>query len=127
MLALEEMPHDDSYKAAMIAPLTEMTTSIDLFFRFMNLGDRVRAEFDQLIVRLGGHAPTWNSIHRAIHHFKGSTLWIHDESDEQTPLSDALKVRDEHLPKVRFEITTGLGHSRIYREPQIVQRVVDFL
>jgi hypothetical protein len=60
-------------------------------------------------------------------HIKASTLWIHDEEDDVTPLSDALKVKELELPNVEFYITRGLGHRRIYRDKTVKNKVIDFL
>ncbi len=126
-LALENIKHDETYRIALIAPATETKTAIDQFFHFLQLNGEVRKEFDKLITELGGHPAEWYSIHRAIKHIKAEILWLHDEDDQQTPLSDALKVKEENLPNVKFIITKGLGHSRIYRDHEITQQVIDFL
>ncbi len=126
-LALENTQHDESCRVALIAPATETKTAIDQFFYFLRLNREVRKEFDKLITELGGHSAEWYSIHRAIKNIKGQILWLHDEDDLQTPLSDALKVKNENWPNVKFIITKGLGHSRIYRDDKIVQKVIDFL
>jgi hypothetical protein len=76
---------------------------------------------------MGGHPAEWYSVYRAIKHVKAQILWLHDEDDQQTPLSDALKVKNENLPTVTFIITKGLGHSRIYRDDETVKRIIDFL
>jgi pimeloyl-ACP methyl ester carboxylesterase len=126
-LALENIKHDGSYKIVLIAPATETKTAIDQFFDLLQLNGEVRKEFDKLIIELGGHPAEWYSIHRAIKHIKAQILWLHDEDDLQTPLSDALKVKNENWPNVKFIITKGLGHSRIYRDDKIVQEIIGFL
>jgi pimeloyl-ACP methyl ester carboxylesterase len=126
-LALENIQHDETTRAAIIAPATETKTAIDQFFDFVQLNGEVRKEFDKLIIELGGHPAEWYSIHRAIKNIKAKILWLHDEDDLQTPLRDALKVKNENRSNVKFIITKGLGHSRIYRDPEIVREIIDFL
>ncbi|HEV8285975.1 MAG TPA: alpha/beta fold hydrolase [Chitinophagaceae bacterium] len=126
-LGLENIVHDESYKVALIAPATESKTAIDQFFHLLHLNGEVRKEFDGLIAELGKHSAEWFSIRRAIRNIKAQILWLHDEGDEQTPLSDALKVKNENLANVKFIVTKGLGHRRIYRDAKTVQDVVDFL
>ena len=36
-LALEDIPHDDSYRLVLIAPATETTTAVNYFFSFLKL------------------------------------------------------------------------------------------
>ena len=126
-LALENMPHDNTYKVVLIAPATETKTAIDQFFELFHLDEDVREEFDKLIATIGGRPPEWYSIRRAIRNIKAMVLWIHDVNDQQTPINDAWKVKHENLPNVRFMTTRGLGHRRIYRDEKIMRTVIDFL
>ena len=126
-LALEQIGHDESYRVVLIAPATESETAIQQFFHLMHLNGDVRREFDKLITEIGGHPGEWYSVPRAIKNIKAQILWLHDEDDLQTPLRDALKVKNENLPNVTFVITRGLGHSKIYRDPEVAKTIIDFL
>src|SRR6266404_2002948 len=126
-IALENLKHDESYKVVFIAPATETKTAVDQFVDLLQLNREVRNEFDKLIVELGGHSAEWYSIYRAIKNISAKILWLHDEDDEQTPLRDALKIKEENLPNVEFIITKGLGHSKIHRDPGVMQLIINFL
>lgn len=126
-LALENINHDTNYKVVLIAPATETKTAIDQFFNLLQLKKAVRKEFDILIAELGGYPPEWYSVHRAVKNIKANILWIHDEDDLQTPIADALRVKQENLANVTFIITKGLGHRRIYRDHKVMQQIVAFL
>jgi len=54
-------------------------------------------------------------------------LWIHDEDDHVTPLSDALKVKEDGPSNIRFMVTKGLGHQKIYRDAEVKKAVTTFL
>jgi len=124
---LETLPHSDTMRAVLIAPATEMVTTIDSFFRFLRLNGEVKKEFDQLILERSGHTPGHFSVRRAMHSIRARVLWFHDEDDELTPVADALVVKEENHPHVQFRITRGLGHRRIYRDQHVVQEIVDFI
>jgi pimeloyl-ACP methyl ester carboxylesterase len=126
-LALEEIPHAEDYKVVLIAPATETTTAIGSFFQFLRLGNGVRAEFEKLVIRHGGVPSSWYSIRRALKHVPAQVLWFHDEEDDTTPLSDVFRVRAENHSHIRFVITKGLGHRRIYRDNQVSKAIVEFL
>ncbi len=126
-LALEEISHTDDYKLVLIAPATETTTAIDSFFKFLQLDDSLRPEFEKVIIKAGGVSSAWYSIKRAMKHIRAKVLWVQDEDDEVTPLSDVLKVKAENYPNIQFVITTGLGHRRIYRDNKVTKLIVDFL
>lgn len=124
---LENIPDNSKCKVVFIAPATETVTSIDSFFRFLHLGEGVRKEFDQIILDKSGYPASHFSMRRAMNHVDADTLWFHDEEDELTPIGDALKVRDDNHPNIRFHITKGLGHRRIYRDNKIFRETIDFL
>jgi len=126
-LALEKIHHDANYKVVLIAPATETKTAIDQFFDLLQLKNAVRREFDKLIAELGGYPAEWYSVHRAVRNIKAQILWLHDEDDLQTPITDALKVKQENLHNVTFIITKGLGHRRIYRDNKVMQQILAFL
>ena len=123
---LETIPAQKK-KVVLIAPATETTTAIDSFFKFLHLDGEIRKEFDALIFEKGGKHPHEYSIKRVMHQIQATVLWIHDEDDQMTPLSDALKVKEDAHTNVEFMITKGFGHRRIYRENQVVKKILDFL
>jgi hypothetical protein len=126
-LSLEKINHDSTYKVILIAPATETKTAIDQFFDLLELKNSVRKEFDNLIAKSGGYPAEWYSVRRAVQNINAQILWLHDEDDLQTPIDDALKVKDENLSNVTFIITKGLGHRRIYRDHKVMQQILDFL
>ncbi len=126
-LALEKMRHDQEYRVAFIAPATETTTAADSIFYFLRLDEETPKEFDKQIFEMGGHPTQWYSIRRAMKNIKATILWVHDEDDDVTPLSDALKLKNENYSNIRFMITKGLGHSRIYRDNNVAREILDFL
>lgn len=126
-MALTEIPHDNSFRVALIAPASETGTAITHFFRFLRLDKKVREEFEKIILAKGGHPVSWFTIARTMPLIKAKILWFHDEKDAVTPLEDALKVKNENYPNVQFVITNGLGHSRIYRDAAVATAIVDFL
>jgi len=123
---LETMPTEE-VKLVLIAPATETTTAIDSFFKYLHLDKEIRQYFDALIVKKGGRQPSEYSIRRAMEHIHAKVLWVHDEDDEMTPLSDALKIKADNHKNIEFMITKGYGHRRIYRENSVVKRILEFL
>jgi pimeloyl-ACP methyl ester carboxylesterase len=124
---LETIPHDDQTRLVLVAPASETTTAVDSFFRLMRLRDEVKKEMDTYIEEISGHPFSYYSTRRAIRNIRAGVLWVHDEEDRITPIRDALLVKEDHPPNVRFIITRGLGHRRIYRDPEIRRRIVEFL
>lgn len=126
-LALEDISHDEDFRAAFIAPATETSSAITGFFQFLHLDPAIRPEFEKLIVKRSGVSSDWFSIRRALRHIKAKILWLHDEEDMVTPFADAEKVANENHPNLQFVATKGLGHRRIYRDNKVSKAVIDFL
>jgi pimeloyl-ACP methyl ester carboxylesterase len=127
-LALEEIPHDEHTRVVFIAPATETTSAVDGAFSILKLrSEEVRNEFEKLVVQVSGKQLAWFSMRRAMHNIKASVLWIHDEDDDVTPWADALKVKEDNHPNIKFLLTKGLGHRKIYHDADIKNMVVNFI
>lgn len=127
-IALAEMTLDEEQRVVLIAPATETRTAIDQFFHFIRLKDpEVRKEFEDIIFQMNDKPVSWYSVTRALKSVNASVLWIHDEEDQVTPIADVIKAKSLGMRNIQFVFTKGLGHSRIYRNPEIRQMIVDFL
>jgi pimeloyl-ACP methyl ester carboxylesterase len=54
------------------------------------------------------------------------TLLIHDRGDNSTPVGQSTAIADA-WPGARLHLTTGLGHNRLLRDPDVVARAVTFI
>jgi esterase/lipase len=126
-LALEEIPHSASTKIVLVAPAAETKTAIDNFFKLLKLNNGVRKEFDRLIEEQGGKPPEWYSVSRTAAKLKGQVLFLQDKDDYMTPLSDVKSIMDKNYPNFHFVISEGLGHRRIYRDEQSIEKIMEFL
>lgn len=124
---LEERPHDQSWKAVMIAPATESTTAMNQFFQFIRLDDDVRKEFQQVVQEANGKPMSWYSVARASAHIKAQVLFLQDKQDEQTPYEDVIPIIEKNYRNFRFVISDGLGHRRIYKDAATIKTIMDFL
>ncbi|MGB5005406.1 MAG: alpha/beta fold hydrolase [Ferruginibacter sp.] len=127
-LALEDIPHDEHTKVVFIAPATETTSAVDGAFNMLKIkNEKVRDEFEKLVFKVSGKKTEWYSMRRAMHNIKASVLWIHDEEDDITPWADALKVKEDNHPNIKFLLTKGLGHRKIYHDPAVKKRLIQFM
>lgn len=126
-LALEEMPHDETWKVVFIAPATESTTAMKNFFALVKLDEDVKKEFEGLIEEANGKPIAWYSVSRAAANIRAQVLFLQDKEDRQTPLADVEPIMKKEYSNFRFHISDGLGHSRIYKNAATIKQVVDFL
>ena len=127
-LALETMEHGPDTKLVLIAPATETTTAIKNAFILLGLKNPdLKSALEAAIRAKSGKEAEWYSIRRAMHHIRATVSWFHDEEDETTPLKDVTYVMEDGHQHIRFRISKGLGHSKIYRDAGVVKQVVEFL
>jgi pimeloyl-ACP methyl ester carboxylesterase len=124
---LEQVPHDDQVRVALIAPATETSTAIKSLFKMLQMDEKVQECFEEIIVERGGVSSSHYSIPRALQQIHAQILWIHDEDDDVTPLKDVKPIMKKSPGNIEFMITKGLGHRKIYRENKVVKKVVEFL
>ena len=127
-LALEDIPHDENTKIVLIAPATETSTAIDNAFKLIGIRNpSMRKSIDELILKISGKETAWFSIRRAVKNINATILWIHDDDDDVTPVQDAKEVEKDNNGNIRFVFTKGLGHRRIYKDPNVKDLVFSFL
>jgi pimeloyl-ACP methyl ester carboxylesterase len=125
-LYLDQHPPANRPQVALIAPATETSTAVESMFRLLQLSDEVKAEFCRQIEQRTGRRPEDYSITRVADRLQAEILWAHDEEDTMTPLKDTLAIQQQNLPHIRFLITRGLGHRRIYRDNHVSREILDF-
>ena len=117
----------DLPKLVLIAPATETTTAIDNFFKFLKMPLHLKPEIENLIVEMSGQQPSYFSVSRAIKTFDNSTLWIHDQNDFICPIADVLPIKKFNLPHIEFYFTKKLGHNLVYRNKEVLNKIIQFL
>ena len=126
-LAIEDLANSENKRLVLIAPATETTHAIETFFKFVQVSEKVKVEFNKLIEELGGNPASWFSVARVMQKINTPTLWLHDREDNVTPYEHVHHLVEKKLPHITFEITSGLGHSNIYKDNKVKTQVIDFL
>ncbi|HLZ90050.1 MAG TPA: alpha/beta fold hydrolase [Puia sp.] len=126
-LFLENNPHNKVTRLALIAPAVDTTLAVGVFARLLQLSPEVVREMDDYVQETSGHHFAWYSLRRALHHISANILYLQDEEDRITPIKEALLVQQDKHPNVRFVFTKGLGHRKIYKDQETMERIVGFL
>jgi pimeloyl-ACP methyl ester carboxylesterase len=127
-LSLYQEDHNDpAAKMVLIAPATETQSAIDLFCHFFGLGPSIKASIHAYIKQKSGKDITHYSINRIAPKLTNPILWIHDKDDDITPLSDVKPLLNLSPANIEFMITEGLGHRKIYKDPAVIKRIIDFI
>jgi pimeloyl-ACP methyl ester carboxylesterase len=126
VLALEDMQIETGARLVLIAPAVETTAAVEAFAGLLHLPKAVVHEMDNYVEEISGHRFSWYSLRRAIGQIRADILYVQDEKDQITPLKDALVVKRDGHPNIRFLFTIGLGHRKIYKDPEMIRQIVEF-
>ena len=125
-LLAEQMSHAVARKLVLIAPATETSSAIRGFYTLFRIKAPVQAAFEELIFEMTGKTAAYFSTGRVVQLLQFPVLWIHDQGDRICPYSDTVPIQAMQLPHVRFMITAGLGHNKIYRDKQVMTAILGF-
>lgn len=124
--ALEQGKCEQPEKIVTVAPMTNLMVHVDIFQRLVGITDEV---FDRMMCRiekdLNVHRDSWNML-TAAEKIRGKNLIWHDETDHIIALSDSHKLASR-LNQSEIRKTTGLGHKRILKDPEVALQTVAFL
>jgi pimeloyl-ACP methyl ester carboxylesterase len=67
----------------------------------------------------------FTSVNRA-ERIKIPVLVIHDSEDRYVDVSSAIAIRQK-LEQGELLVTHGLGHHKIFKNPEVIERVIDYL
>lgn len=123
----EEKNNHPNTKIVLIAPATETATALRLFCKFFNLSHKINTGMHDFIFLKSGFKSSHFSLKRIIPELKNPILWIHDEDDDITPLSDVEEIITSKQPNIEFMITKNLGHRKIYNDNRVIEKTIRFL
>jgi alpha-beta hydrolase superfamily lysophospholipase len=126
-LALEENPPNAQERLVLIAPATETRSALQQLQQTLLLRKNIMQRIDQLIEERSGRTVSWFSVNRVIEKLTIPIFWIHDRSDDVTPYEDIEPSQHRSAENVQFHITDGLGHRRVYRDPAVCEKIIQFL
>ena len=123
----ETIPNPTAHKFVLIAPATKTTTTFNNYFKMMQLSEPVKTGF---LLELAKQTPlpiTYFEADRAIEKYTGPVFWVHDEGDRVCPFEDSLNFKNKAPENIKFLITNGLGHNKVYKTPEVIDKIVSFL
>ena len=122
----ETIPNPTAHKFVLIAPATKTTTTFKNYYKMMQLSAPVIDSFLQEMAKLTSLPITHFEADRAIENYKGPVLWVHDEGDRVCPYEDLLIFKNKAPENIKFLITNGLGHNKVYKTPDVIEQIVTF-
>lgn len=112
--------------AVLLAPPSEMRGFVDLFGDHLGLDDDARRGMARRTASWFGIE--WNRMD--VEHWAGGArpplLVVHDRDDRVVPWAHGARVA-QVWGEATLHSTTGLGHSGVRRDPEVIRNAVEFL
>ena len=110
-----------------ISPPSSVRWLTQSFFKALDVAPRVQEIFNRKFEADFG-ADLWQRFAFDVlaRHLAVPGLVIHDQDDRDVPIEEGMAVA-QAWPGAQFVRTTGLGHRRILRDPDVIARVVAFI
>ena len=126
-LIAETIDNPTHHKFVLLAPATKTSTTFERYFNMMHFSPTLRQAFlDEL--KKQTHLPlSYFEADRAVENYAGKVLWVHDKEDLVCPFKDLKEIQKKAPKNINFLITNGLGHNKIYKTPEIIDKIMAFL
>lgn len=110
-----------------ISPPDSARHLTEKFFTALDIAPRVQKVFNHLFEAQFG-ADLWQRFSPEVmaRQLDLPGLVIHDQDDRDVPIEEGMAVA-QAWPGAQFVRTTGLGHRRILRDPDVIARVTAFV
>ena len=113
-------------KAILISPPAQPDTFLTGIARFIGVRPRAAGRAQRLLEEeFGAPFEAFRPL-LAVPTLSQKALVIHDASDRQVLIRDGEEIA-RNWPGAEFEMTDGLGHTRLLRDPGVVARTLAFL
>ncbi|MGD8497862.1 MAG: alpha/beta fold hydrolase [Chromatiales bacterium] len=114
-------------RAVLICAPAGMVFLLERFASIVQAPPAVVERFEQRLQRrFGDDLRSRIDTERVATRMRIPALIVHDADDQDVPLEQGERVAVA-WPGAEFMRTEGLGHSRVLRSPQVLERVVDFV
>ena len=123
----EQIDQAEARKFVLIAPATKTTTTFANFFKMMHLNEATINAFIQYVRSRTSHTVEYFAADRALTNYQGPVLWVHDEKDLVCPYEDIVHFKENAPSNIKFLITNGLGHNKVYKTTEVMDQIMAFL
>ena len=113
-------------RAVLLAPPADVRIFSDLFARTLAIAPSVQETMHRNLERR--LRIVWDDLHipSLVRELPAAALVIHDRDDTDVPFAHGEEIVGAWAGS-RLEITTGLGHRALLRDPAVIARTVEFL
>jgi len=126
-MVAETIANPLAHKFVLIAPATKTTTTFENYFNMMHLKEGVRNAFMEEMQRYTPYPVSFFEADRALQKYSGLVLWVHDQEDMVCPYKDLIDFKNKAPENIKFLTTNGLGHNKVYKTQEVIDKIMSFL
>jgi pimeloyl-ACP methyl ester carboxylesterase len=127
VLSLEDSVADGRSRLVLVAPSPSLAPAVEEWATAMRLPVAVAKEMDEYVKETTGRPLAYYALRRGIGTIGAEVLYVQDEGDAVVPVSEARAIEGDRNPNIRFVFTQELGHKKVYKDPGVMDQIVDFL
>jgi pimeloyl-ACP methyl ester carboxylesterase len=116
----------DAPRNVAIAPNVLIDDAVQRFATMVALDDLERAGLERSLTAHGGITLTDLRVEHLAGGRKTDLLVIHDREDREVPIKHGDRLAAA-WPNAKLQVTDGLGHRRILRDPAVLAEIVGFV
>jgi pimeloyl-ACP methyl ester carboxylesterase len=113
-------------RAVLVAPPISVERYSGYFARRLGIGEPVRRQMQEHFERALGRRWSEFELPGAVAKVRAPALVVHDREDAEVAFASGLALA-RAWKDARLAATSGLGHRRILRAPEVVQDAIDFI
>jgi pimeloyl-ACP methyl ester carboxylesterase len=112
--------------AVLLASPSSITGVLSRYAHFVGLPPAAENRFFERMARHVGFPSHELDVAQVAQHLTLPGLIIHDRADPEVPFGDGEAIA-QNWPQAQLHPVEGLGHRRLLRDPQVIQRITQFL
>jgi pimeloyl-ACP methyl ester carboxylesterase len=114
-------------RAVLLAPSTDLTHALDKFEMLFAVPSKAVTGLRGKIERRFGRS-VWEDLRaeRLVRNVDVPSLIVHDVADSQVDIAD-VEALDRAWPSARLEKVSGLSHTKIVRDQEVIERAIGFV
>ena len=124
-LALAQDEHWQAQRLVLVAPPVDMRAAVGRFFRFVRVGEHLRAPFYAWLQRRTGVGVDALDLRRHLPALGQPALIVHDLDDADVPWAEGERYA-VCWPGARLLTTQGLGHRRVLADARVIDAALAF-
>jgi alpha-beta hydrolase superfamily lysophospholipase len=113
-------------KIVFFAPAINIEYFFATFYKKLKVPKTVQIKMNKLVLKRSGFPIKWFNVNAHLQQLQSSILWFHDTHDDSCLFEFVDDIMKTGYTNIQFQISTGLGHSGVYKDNNNRKRTLAF-